>query len=191
MRCVAVGIHPTVAEHTQTCIFASSGVSYKIETSKLKDGDLEKRIHPLDPTAIRNTIPLGDLCGLTKLGVHFVRLPPHSKSSTMHWHSRDDEWVYVLGAGESGATLLTLPDGEKEPREETIRTGDFIAFPAATRVGHVICSGESEVTYLCSGTREVMDVCTYPLAGKKLVIDRSAGEMWHVEESDVTYRKPT
>lgn len=166
-----------------------TAMPYKIETSALKDEDFETRPHPLDPAAIRSSFPLGDKCGLTKLGVNLVRLPPHSKSSTLHWHSHDDEWVYVLEAGESSGTLLTLPDGEKEPREETIRAGDFIAFPANTRLGHVICSGDSEVIFLCSGTRESVDVCTYPLAGKKLVIDRSASERWYTDVANVTHQK--
>lgn len=167
---------------------ASENGRYRIDTSSLKDGDFERKVHPFDATAVRNTIPIGQLCGLTKLGVHFIRLPPYSKSSVLHWHSQDDEWIYVVEATDSGATLVTLPDGEKEPREEPIHKGDFVAFPTATRIAHVIHTGDSEITYLCSGTKVPVDVCTYPLMGRKLVIDRES-EMWYTDEEHVTYRQ--
>ncbi|KAI0340249.1 hypothetical protein BDW22DRAFT_405378 [Trametopsis cervina] len=160
---------------------------YKLETAQFKDEDFNERVHNLDPTAVRKTVNLGDICGLTKLGVHLVRIPPHSRSSTLHWHSSDDEWIYVLESGEAGATLVTLPKGEKDTREETIRKGDFVAWPAGSGHGHVISTGDEEVTFLCSGTREAMDVCTYPLAGKKLLIDRKGGPRWYADEANVTY----
>lgn len=158
---------------------------YRISTSEYRDEDFRERSHGLDESAVRKTILLGDICGLKKLGVHLVRLPPHSKSSTLHWHVSDEEWLYVLESGEKGATLVTLPQGEKETREETIRKGDFIAFRAASGMGHVVCTGDEEITYLCSGTREPMDVCTYPLLGKKLLIDRRGGPRWYANEEDI------
>ncbi|KAI0089605.1 hypothetical protein BDY19DRAFT_113179 [Irpex rosettiformis] len=166
----------------------SSDKPYRISTSEYQDEDFKARAHALDDSAVRKTIPLGDICGLTKLGVHIVRLPPHSKSSTLHWHVSDEEWVYILESGEHGATLVTLPQGEAEKtREETVSKGDFIAFRAASGMGHVICTGDEEITYLCSGTREPMDVCTYPLQGKKLVVNRRGGPRWYVNEDDIEF----
>ena len=156
-----------------------------ISTSEYQEEDFIARAHALDNSAVRKTIPLGDICGLTKLGVHIVRLPPHSKSSVLHWHVSDEEWVYILESGGKGATLVTLPEGEKETREEIIGKGDFIAFRAASGMAHVIQTGDEEITYLCSGTREPMDVCTYPLLGKKLLIDRRGGPRWYANEKDL------
>lgn len=158
---------------------------YIVETSKIKDEDFRKKVHELDTTSIRHIVRLGDLCGLTKLGINLERIPSNSKSSVLHWHSRDDEWVYIL---EGTGTLQTLPDGEKEPREESVKAGDFIGFAAATRLAHVILTGDTELVFLCSGTREPVDVCTYPLLGIKLVGDRTpGGQKFWANETKLTY----
>jgi uncharacterized cupin superfamily protein len=47
---------------------------------------------------------LGDPCGLTQFGVNLVELPPGCWSSQRHWHSHEDELVYVL---EGELTLVT------------------------------------------------------------------------------------
>ena len=47
---------------------------------------------------------LGDALGLTSYGVNLVELPPGAMSSMRHWHSRQDEFVYVL---EGELTLIT------------------------------------------------------------------------------------
>ena len=39
---------------------------------------------------------LGDACGLTKFGVNLVTLAPGAQSALRHWHTLDDEFVYVL-----------------------------------------------------------------------------------------------
>ncbi|KAI0689328.1 hypothetical protein BC835DRAFT_258383 [Cytidiella melzeri] len=161
---------------------------YRISTSKFRDGDFKTTPHELDDTAVRKSISLGDMCGLTKLGVQMVRLPPHSKSSTLHWHSTDDEWLYVLESGEAGAKLVTLPDGETQTKEETIRKGDFIGFRAASGLAHVVTTGDEEVVFLCCGKREPMDVVTYPLKGKKLLIDREGGPRWYAEVANIEYQ---
>ena len=47
---------------------------------------------------------LGDLFGLTHLGVNLTRLKPGAVSSIRHAHSKQDEFVYVL---EGFPTLIT------------------------------------------------------------------------------------
>jgi uncharacterized cupin superfamily protein len=39
---------------------------------------------------------LGSAGGLTEFGVNLPRLPPGNWSSQRHWHSHEDEFVYVL-----------------------------------------------------------------------------------------------
>jgi uncharacterized cupin superfamily protein len=39
---------------------------------------------------------LGDACGLTRFGVNLVTLPPGGQSALRHWHTLEDEFVYVL-----------------------------------------------------------------------------------------------
>lgn len=39
---------------------------------------------------------LGDAAGLKDFGINLTRLPPGNWSSQRHWHSHEDEFVYVL-----------------------------------------------------------------------------------------------
>jgi uncharacterized cupin superfamily protein len=39
---------------------------------------------------------LGDALGLSHFGVNLVRLPPGAASSQRHWHSAEDEFVYIV-----------------------------------------------------------------------------------------------
>lgn len=70
---------------------------------------------------------LGDAAGLTDFGVNLLRLPPGTWSSQRHWHSAEDEFVYVL---EGELTLVT------DAGEETLRAGDCAGFKAGVRDGH-------------------------------------------------------
>lgn len=51
-----------------------------------------------------------------------MRLPPGNWSSQRHWHSHEDEFVYVL----EGELTLIEDDGET-----VLRAGDCAAFPNA------------------------------------------------------------
>jgi uncharacterized cupin superfamily protein len=70
---------------------------------------------------------LGDALGLKNFGVNLLRLPPGCASSQRHWHTRQDEFVYVL-AGE----VVLLTDGG----EQTLSAGMAAGFPAGTGDGH-------------------------------------------------------
>ena len=39
---------------------------------------------------------LGDPLGLTKIGINHTTLPPGKESSMRHWHTHEDEFVFVL-----------------------------------------------------------------------------------------------
>ena len=147
---------------------------HRVSSSELPAESFRTIVHPLNSECIRQSSSLGDACGLTKLGVHICRVAPHTQSSVPHWHSNEDEWVYILEAGESGATVL-ITEGDAAPREEKAQKGDFFGFPAGKRIAHALRAGDHELVYLSSGSREVMDVCTYPSVDKTLVIDRTKG----------------
>ncbi|MET0660704.1 MAG: hypothetical protein ABW110_21370 [Steroidobacteraceae bacterium] len=54
---------------------------------------------PFDaPCAARTRRRLGDAGGLVDFGVNLMTLPPGGWSSQRHWHSEEDEFVYVLGS---------------------------------------------------------------------------------------------
>lgn len=91
--------------------------------------------------------------GLTDIGVNLVHLPPGGWSSQRHWHSREDEFVYVL-AGE--LTLLT------ETGEQILLAGDCAAFPKNVPDGHhMINRGNTVAVYLDIGTHRADDTCSY------------------------------
>ncbi|HEU4967416.1 cupin domain-containing protein [Sphingomonas sp.] len=106
---------------------------------------------PFDaPCAERVRQRLGDAGGLTDFGVNLMRLPPGAWSSQRHWHSAEDEFVYLL-EGE----LVLVEDGG----ETILRAGDGAAFPKDTGNGHhMINRSGREAVYLEVGTRSPADV---------------------------------
>lgn len=147
----------------------------------------ESASHPLDSNVFKYKLNLGDKCGLTQGGVHLNTVPPNNISTVPHWHSNEDEWFYVIKAGE-GARILLYEGGKTEPREEDVKTGDFFGFPAATETGHAFKTGADELVYLVGGSRKEVDVVHYPVIKVKAVVDRAGPFYWGVKEEDIVVR---
>jgi uncharacterized cupin superfamily protein len=98
---------------------------------------------------------LGDQFGLDQFGVNLTELPPGVHSSLRHWHSHEDEFVYIL---EGEATLIT------DAGEEVLRAGDCIGFKADVADGHCLVNrGNNPVRYIEIGSRRMdIDRVTYP-----------------------------
>ena len=95
---------------------------------------------------------VGDVAGLTQFGVNLTRLPAGAWSSQRHWHSHEDEFVYVL-AGE----LTLVEDGG----ETVLRAGDCAAFPKGSGNGHhMINKSDAVAIYLEVGSRNRDDLTT-------------------------------
>jgi len=95
---------------------------------------------------------LGNAGGLTDFGVNLMHLPAGNWSSQRHWHSDEDEFVYVL----AGVVTLVEDDGET-----VLRAGDCAAFPKGTGNGHhLINRSGGPATYLEVGSRSPADVTT-------------------------------
>ena len=108
---------------------------------------------PFDaPCAARTRLRLGNAGGLRDFGVNLMTLPPGSWSSQRHWHSHEDEFVYVL----EGEVALV------EDRGETVlRAGDCAAFPKNTANGHhLINRSAATAIYLEVGSRNPQDLTT-------------------------------
>jgi uncharacterized cupin superfamily protein len=91
--------------------------------------------------------------GLSDFGVNLVELPPGQASSLRHWHSHEDEFVYVL----KGELVLVTDDGE-----QTVGPGMAVGFPKAAANGHhFVNRGEGPATYLEVGSRHADDTCVY------------------------------
>lgn len=97
---------------------------------------------------------LGDAFGLRNFGVNLVRLPPGQASAHRHWHSKQDEFVYVL---EGEATLVT------DAGETPMGPGAMMGFPANAPDGHqLVNKSRGDVLYLEVGDRSDGDEVDYP-----------------------------
>jgi len=107
-----------------------------------------------EPCANRSWLRLGDAAGLTQFGVNLVRLPPGVWSSQRHWHSHEDEFVYVL----NGEVMLVTDGGE-----ELLKAGDCAGFRAGDRNGHCLQNRAlQDAEILVVGARNDEDHGEYP-----------------------------
>ena len=97
---------------------------------------------------------LGDALGLTRVGVNLTTLMPGRESSMRHWHTHEDELVYVL---EGEVTLVT------DAGEQTLVAGHCAGFAAGSRDGHQFVNrGERPAVYLEISNRDPADAAHYP-----------------------------
>ena len=95
---------------------------------------------------------LGDAGGLVDFGVNLMTLPPGGWSSQRHWHSHEDEFVYVL----DGELTLVEDDGET-----VLVAGECAAFPKGTGSGHHLQNRSATLAvYLEVGSRDPGDLTT-------------------------------
>jgi uncharacterized cupin superfamily protein len=98
--------------------------------------------------------PLGSQFGLTNFGVNFTCLPPGSISAPRHYHSNQDEFVYIL----EGTPVLVTDAGENP-----LRPGMCAGFKAGSGNAHHLRNrSDTTVVYLEIGDRTAGDVVTYP-----------------------------
>jgi len=123
-----------------TCIPLRKGSSYPAPFDKEPANRIRQR--------------LGDAGGLSQFGVNLLHLPAGTWSSQRHWHSAEDEFVYVI----SGEVVLVTDRGE-----EILRAGDCAAFPRNRPDGHHLIN-RSGMPAMCLevGTRAQDDFTTYP-----------------------------
>jgi len=109
---------------------------------------------PFDlPCAERVRHRLGEAGGLRDFGVNLMRLPPGAWSSQRHWHSHEDELVYVL----EGEVVLAEDGGET-----VLRAGDCAAFAKNSGNGHhLINRGTTTAVFLEVGSRSPDDAVVY------------------------------
>lgn len=108
-----------------------------------------------EPCRQRKRLPLSDAAGLTQFGVNLLRLPPGVWSSQRHWHTAEDEFVYVL----EGEVVLVSDAGE-----ELLRAGDCAGFKAGEPDGHHLQNRtDAEAVLLEIGSRHPdHDAVDYP-----------------------------
>jgi uncharacterized cupin superfamily protein len=97
---------------------------------------------------------LGDAAGLTRIGVNLTKLGPGRSSSMRHWHTHEDELIYVL----SGDVVLVTDAGE-----QMLRAGQCAGFPAGHADGHQLVNrGTGPAVYLEISNRDPEDAAHYP-----------------------------
>jgi len=97
---------------------------------------------------------LGDALGLTKVGVNLTTLPPGKESSMRHFHTLEDELVFVI----EGEVVLCTDAGEQR-----LGAGMCAGFPAGSRDGHHLINRSSlPARYLEISNRDPEDTAEYP-----------------------------
>ncbi len=101
---------------------------------------------------------LGDAVGLTKIGINHTTLAPGKESSMRHWHTHEDEFIFVL----SGAVVVRTDGGE-----QVLTAGMCAGFPASVDGkngdGHQLVNrGIVPAVYLEISNRDPKDMAHYP-----------------------------
>jgi uncharacterized cupin superfamily protein len=107
-----------------------------------------------EPCRAQSCQRLAREAGLTQFGVNLTVIEPGAWSSQRHWHSLEEEFVWVL---EGELTLIT------DSGEETLRAGDCAAFRNGDPDGHhLVNRSDRPAKVLEIGTTRPDDRCTYP-----------------------------
>jgi uncharacterized cupin superfamily protein len=108
-----------------------------------------------------------DTGGLTQFGAFLEILSPGARSSELHWHETEDEFVYLM-SGE-----LVLVEGDERGVVETpMRPGDAATFKAGVPLGHFLHNrSDAPASYLVVGTRTTTDRWHYPLKDEHVARD--------------------
>jgi uncharacterized cupin superfamily protein len=96
---------------------------------------------------------LGDALGLSRIGINQTTLPPGKESSMRHWHTHEDEFVYVL----DGEVVLRTGAGE-----QLLSAGMCAGFPAGASDGHQLINRSGrDAVYLEVSNRHPEDTAHY------------------------------
>jgi len=120
---------------------------------------------------------LGNAVGLDQFGVNLTTLKPGAWSSQRHWHTAEDELIYVL----EGELMLCENGGET-----VLKPGDAAGWKANTPNGHYLINRlNRDAVYLEIGTRAAREKVEYPDIDMKLERDengvrymRKSGELY-------------
>jgi uncharacterized cupin superfamily protein len=111
--------------------------------------------------------------GLRQFGVYIDSLDPGAWSSQRHWHTAEDEFLYML-QGEA-----TLHDAGGA---HILRAGDAVCWPHGDPDAHHLTNrSDAPCLWLIAGTRVAGDICHYPDSGERLV---NHATTWEVVAAD-------
>ena len=129
-------------------------MSKRIDSSTVATVGGTKYPRPHDsPCLRRERKRLGEVARLTQFGVNLLRLPPGVWSSQRHWHTAEDEFLFVV----EGEVVLVTDAGE-----EVLRAGDSAGFKANEPNGHHLQNRSSrDAVVLEVGSRDPGDGVFY------------------------------
>ncbi len=124
---------------------------------KVNEADLEWTTLDGADTALRRK-KLAAATDAERLGCSLYELPPGEQTWPYHYHTANEEALYVL----EGTGTLRL-DGERVRLEP----GDYVALPADERGAHeVVNESDGTLRYLMVSTMREPDVTVYPDSDK-------------------------
>jgi len=134
---------------------AASNFMKKIDLSSVPAQIGSNYPHPFDaPCSGQSCQRVARYAGLTVFGVNLTVIEPGAWSSQRHWHTHEDEFVWVL---DGELTLIT------DTGEEILRAGDCAAFRRDDRDGHHLVNKSSRPARVLEiGNSDPQDRCTYP-----------------------------
>lgn len=101
---------------------------------------------------------LGTAAGGEELGCSLYELPAGKRPFPYHYHTANEEAIYVL----SGEGTLRTPEGHS-----TVEPGDYVALPAGEEhARQLINDGDEPLRYLCLSTMRAPEITVYPDSGK-------------------------
>ncbi|MGD1855989.1 MAG: cupin domain-containing protein [Leptolyngbyaceae cyanobacterium] len=131
-----------------------------------------------DAVAGRSRQRLGNAAGLTNFGVNLTTLAPGAQSALRHWHSHQDEFIYLI----SGELVLVTDEGET-----LLTPGMMAGFAAGVANGHHLINRSSAIaTYLEIGDRTPGDRAEYP-DDDLLALPKTEGGHYFTHRNGQTY----
>lgn len=143
-----------------------------LKAADIEAMDGERKVHFLNPNAVRINKSLGDAIGLNQIGVHVIYVEPGRDATEYHKHLYEEECVYVL----AGKGALNI-EGDSYPFEK----GDFVGFPRNTAAHALVNDGDETLVCLVMGQRLQQDVSDYPNQGKRLYRNDGAWDLVDVQ----------
>lgn len=119
------------------------------------------------------TLHLSVAGGLNQFGAYLDTLDPGGWSSHRHWHSAEDEFIYLL----SGTATLRDDTGLTD-----LFPGDAVCWRHGDPNGHHLTNrGDVPARWLIIGSRCKGDICTYPDDGRRQINTETE---WRIEAAD-------
>ncbi len=131
-----------------------------------------------EPCQARSNRSLADVFGLTDFGVQLTTLEPGPWSSQRHWHTHEDEFVYVL----EGTPTLVTDEGET-----TLTPGSIAGFKAGSGNGHrLVNNGATTARLIVVGSRKEQDDVYYSDIDMQ-ILHRADGRLTFTRKNGAPY----